>query len=347
MTFFKKAIFAALSAFLCVSSFAEYGAAAPKTIKFATQAPEGTAWMNSMRSFAKDVEEKTEGRVKFKIYAGGTQGDEKDVVRKMRLGQLHGAGMTGVGIGEIAPSVRILDTPFLFKNPAEIDHIYDVMDKDFRKIFEDKGYVLLGWAEVGIVTIFSNEPITKKEDFKKVKMWLWEGDPAAEAAFAALDIKPIPLSITDVMSSLQTGMINAVYNSPLAAMAMQWNTKMKYMLTLPLTTSAGAVVISKKTFDSLEEADRKVLLEEGAKQFRQLTEQSRKDNAESLELLKKNLTFTNPENAAAVKAFEDAGEKARVSLTGKLYSKELLDKVQAELKAFRAKKTETPAKDKK
>ncbi len=343
MTFFKKAT-AVFCASMLSAAFAANSFAATKTIKFATQAPEGTAWMNSMRSFAKDVEEKTEGRVKFKIYAGGTQGDEKDVVRKMRLGQLHGAGMTGVGIGEIAPSVRILDTPFLFKNPAEIDHIYDVMDKDFRKIFEDKGYVLLGWAEVGIVTIFSNEPITKKEDFKKVKMWLWEGDPAAEAAFAALDIKPIPLSITDVMSSLQTGMINAVYNSPLAAMAMQWNTKMKYMLTLPLTTSAGAVVISKKTFDSLEEADRKVLLEEGAKQFRQLTEQSRKDNAESLELLKKNLTFTNPENAAAVKAFEDAGEKARVSLTGKLYSKELLDKVQAELKAFRAKKTEKPAK---
>lgn len=343
MTFFKK-ITAVFCASMLSAAFAANSFAATKTIKFATQAPEGTAWMNSMRSFAKDVEEKTEGRVKFKIYAGGTQGDEKDVVRKMRLGQLHGAGMTGVGIGEIAPSVRILDTPFLFKNPAEIDHIYDVMDKDFRKIFEDKGYVLLGWAEVGIVTIFSNEPITKKEDFKKVKMWLWEGDPAAEAAFAALDIKPIPLSITDVMSSLQTGMINAVYNSPLAAMAMQWNTKMKYMLTLPLTTSAGAVVISKKTFDSLEEADRKVLLEEGAKQFRQLTEQSRKDNAESLELLKKNLTFTNPENAAAVKAFEDAGEKARVSLTGKLYSKELLDKVQAELKAFRAKKTEKPAK---
>lgn len=346
MTFFKKAnsVFCAL---LLSVAFVANLYAAPKTIKFATQAPEGTAWMNSMRSFAKDVEEKTEGRVKFKIYAGGTQGDEKDVVRKMRLGQLHGAGMTGVGIGEIAPSVRILDTPFLFKNSKEIDHIYEVMDKDFRKIFEEKGYVLLGWAEVGIVTIFSNEPITKKEDFKKVKMWLWEGDPAAEAAFTALDIKPIPLSITDVMSSLQTGMINAVYNSPLAAMAMQWNTKMKYMLTLPLTTSAGAVVISKKTFDSLEDADQKVLLEEGAKQFRQLTEQSRKDNAESLGLLKKDLTFTMPENAAAIKAFEEAGEKARISLTGKLYSKELLDKVQSELKTFREKKAEKPAKGKK
>ena len=339
MTFFNKltSVFCAL---MLSASFAANSFAAPKTIKFATQAPEGTTWMNAMRSFSKDVETKTEGRVKFKIYAGGTQGDEKDVVRKMRLGQLHGAGMTGVGIGEIASAVRILDTPFFFKNAEEIDHIYEVMDKDFRKIFEEKGYVLLGWAEVGIVTIFSNEPIAKKEDFKKVKMWLWEGDPAAEAAFSALDVKPIPLSVSDVMSSLQTGMINAVYASPLSAMALQWNAKMKYMLTLPLTTSSGAVVISKKAFDGLEEADKQILLDEGAKHFRQLTLQSRKDNEESLELLKKGLTFVNPENAAAIKAFEDAGIKARNALTGKLYSKDLLDKVEAELKTFRAKKAE-------
>lgn len=331
MNFFRKILPALM--IVCLASAAQ---AAPKTIKFATLAPDGTTWMNSMREFSKEVENKTEGRVKFKIYAGGTQGDEKDVVRKMRLGQLQGAGLTGVGIGEIAPAVRLLDTPFFFKSPREIDHIYDVMDSDFRAIFEEKGYVLLGWAEVGIVTIFSNEPITKKEDFRKVKMWLWEGDPTAEAAFTALDIKPIPLSVTDVMSSLQTGMINAVYASPLSAMALQWNTKMKYMLTLPLTTSAGAVVISKKAFDSLDEADRAVLLEEGRKSFRALTVQSRRDNDESLKILAKSLTFVKPENMAAVKGFEQAGDAARKALTGKLYSEELLNKVQNELKAFRA-----------
>ena len=340
----KKAGFFCTAAMACAAMFLTASAyAAPKTIKFATLAPEGTTWMNAMREFSKEVETKTEGRLKFRIYPGGTQGDEKDVVRKMRLGQLHGAGITGVGIGEIASPIRLLDTPFLFKNTKEIDHIYNVMDKDFRQIFEEKGYVLLGWAEVGIVTIFSNEPIAKKEDFKKVKMWLWEGDPTAEAAFTALDIKPIPLSVTDVMSSLQTGMINAVYASPLSAMALQWNTKMKYMLTMPLTTSAGAVVISKKVFDALEEADQKILIDEGKKHFRKLTEQSRKDNDESLKILAKSLTFIKPENKEAIKGFEESGDKARAKLTGKLYSKELLEKVQSELKAFRA---SSKAKDK-
>jgi len=213
------------------------------------------------------------------------------------------------------------------------------MDKDFRGIFEKNGYVLIGWAEVGIVTIFSNDPITKPEDLKNLRMWIWEGDPTAEAAFAALRIKPIPLSITDVMTSLQTGMINAVYASPLSVMAMQWNTKMKYMFTLPLTTSAGAVVISKKAFDELDEGDRKILLDAGAKDFRALTLQSRKDNDESMEILSKKLTFTNPAGAEAVKQFENAGNEARNALVGKLYPRSLLDKVEKELKSYRAVKS--------
>lgn len=339
MRYFNFSVIVSVALFFASSVFA-----APKIIKFATLAPDGTTWVNAMKTFASDVETKTEGRVKFKTYAGGTQGDEKDVVRKIRLGQLQAAGITGVGIGEIAPAIRLLDTPFLFKNSAEIDYIYDTMDAEFRKVFEEKDYVLLGWAEVGIVTIFSNSPITKKEDFKNVKMWIWEGDPTAEAAFTALGIKPIPLSITDVMSSLQTGMINAVYASPLSAMAMQWNSKMKYMLSLPLTTSAGAVVISKKTFDELSKEDQEILLASGKKHFRDLTIQSRKDNDESLQILAKSLTITNPENSNAVKEFEAAGDEARQNLTEKLYSKELMNKVQNKLKEYRSGKNKAPVK---
>jgi TRAP-type C4-dicarboxylate transport system substrate-binding protein len=179
-------------------------------IKFATLAPDGSTWMKAMKLFTDEASAKTAGRVKFKIYAGGVSGDEKDVVRKIRLGQLQAGGFTGVGIGEIAPEARLLDTPFLFKNSKEIDYVYKTMDGDFRKIFESRGYVLLGWAEVGIVNVFSNSPITKPEDMRNVKIWLWEGDPIAEAMFAALKVRPIPLSVTDVMTSLQTGMINSV-----------------------------------------------------------------------------------------------------------------------------------------
>jgi TRAP-type C4-dicarboxylate transport system substrate-binding protein len=312
---------------------------AQTTIKFATLAPEGSTWMKAMRAFTAEVSSKTANRVKFKIYAGGVSGDEKDVVRKIRLGQLQAGGFTGVGIGEIAPEARLLDTPFLFKNAGEIDHVYKAFDADFRKYFESRGYVLLGWAEVGNVNIFSNTPVTKPADLKSVKIWLWEGDPIAEAMFAAMNVKPIPLSVVDVMPSLQTGMLNGVYGSPLSVIALQWFTRVKYVLSLPITNASGAAVMSKKAFEALSKEDQKTMLELGARHFRALTLQSRKDNEDSIGILKaKKLVFTNPAGPAVVSEFERAGEEARLSLVDKLYSKELLDKVERALKAFRAAK---------
>lgn len=316
-----------------------YPLQAQTLIKFSTLAPDGSTWMKIMKQFNTELSSATQGRVKFKFYAGGVSGDEKDVARKIRLGQLHAAGFTGVGLGEIAPEIRILDTPFLFKSPAEIDLIYKTFDADFKKIFADKGYVLLGWAEVGNVYLFANTPLTKPEDLKRVKMWLWEGDPIAEATFAALKITPIPLSVTDVMTSLQTGMINGIYASPLSVLALQWHTRMKYVFSLSITNASGAAVISRKIFDTLSKEDQKALLELADRHMRVLNAASRKDNERSIATLKKEkLTFTDPASPAVVAAFEKMGEDARQALAGKIYSRELLHMIENALKQFRAAK---------
>jgi TRAP-type C4-dicarboxylate transport system substrate-binding protein len=317
---------------------------AQTVVKFATLAPEGTAWMKTMRLFNDELSAKTQGRVKFKIYAGGVSGDEKDVARKIRLGQLQAAGFTGVGLGEIAPETRVLDTPFLFKSAAETDHVYKILDADFRGIFRSRGYILLGWTEVGNVYIFSNAPVRDPGDLQKVKMWIWEGDPIAEATFAAMKIKPIPLSITDVMTSLQTGMINAVYSAPATVIPLQWYTKMKYAMSLPIATASGAVVISKKTFDALAPEDQKTLLALGDRHFRALTAASRKDNERSIATLKnEKVVFVDPDGAGTVASFERMGDEARRSLVGKLYSAGLLGKIEAALKQFRGGKAKSQA----
>jgi TRAP-type C4-dicarboxylate transport system substrate-binding protein len=313
---------------------------AQTVVKFATLAPEGTAWMKTMRQFNEELSAKTQGRVKFKIYPGGVSGDEKDVARKIRLGQLQAAGFTGVGLGEIAPETRILDTPFLFKSAAETDHVYKILDPDFREIFKARGYILLGWTEVGKVYIFANTPVTNPADLQGVKMWIWEGDPIAEATFAAMKIKPIPLSITDVMTSLQTGMINAVYSAPATVIPLQWYTKMKYAMTLPIATASGAVVISKKVFDTLSKEDQKTMLYLGDSHFRALTALSRKDNEKSIATLKKEkVVFTEPAGTGVTETFERMGAETRRALVGKLYSAGLLGKIEAALKQFRSGKT--------
>lgn len=305
-------------------------------IKFATVAPEGSTWMKVMKEYDAAIRKESGGRIGFRIYAGGVQGDEKDVLRKMKLGQLHAAGITGNGLTSVAPVARILDSPFLFRDQKEIDYAYGRFSPEIEAAMEEAGYVNLGWAEVGYVYIFTNTPIRTRADFSKTKMWMWEGDPVAEASFKALGINPIPLSITDVLTSLQTGMVDGVYTPPLAAIALQWFTRVKYMFDLPLANSAGAVVLSKKKFQELPEDLRKILVDNGRKYMRKLTELSRTDNAAALVTLKKNgIVFTEPSGPEELKAYGEIGRAARTMLAGKLFTAEFLARIETALGEYR------------
>jgi TRAP-type C4-dicarboxylate transport system substrate-binding protein len=307
------------------------------TIKFATLAPEGSTWITIMKEYDAAIRKESGGRLGFKIYAGGVAGDEKDVIRKMRMNQFQSAGITGLGMGEIAKEVRVLDMPFLFKNHGEVDYVMNQFDGEFRQSFENNGFVLLGWAEVGFVYIFTNTPIYHISDMKNVKMWAWEGDPVADAAFRTLGVNYIPLSITDVLQSVQTKMINGFYNVPLATVSLQWYTAVKYMLDYPLTNSAGSVVISKKEFDKMPKDLQDILLRNGKLYMRKLTELSRKDNIKSIEVLKKNkIQFTTPDPKEAA-TYDEIGKRARQLLVGKMYSQDLLSRVEAAVQEARKK----------
>jgi TRAP-type transport system periplasmic protein len=307
-------------------------------IKFATLAPEGSTWMNVMKEFSQSLKEKSNGSINFKIYPGGIQGDEKDVIRKMRIGQLHSGGFTGVGLGVILPEVRILDTPFLYKSKEEVDFIADKFFDRFAAGFEKKGYVLLGWAEVGWVYIYTNKPVNAESEMNGVKMWMWEGDPVSRATFSAFDVSPIPLSITDVLTSLQTGLIDGVYTSPLGAVVLQWFTKVKYVLDIPMANSTGAILITKKKFDKLSPDQQKILKEEGRKFFGKLTKLSREDNLKSQKTMydygMQKTVVTDPKLLAE---FDTLGKEARQSLVGELYDQKLLDDVEHALEEFRKK----------
>lgn len=309
------------------------------TIKFATIAPEGTTWMNVMKEYDAAIRKESGGRLGFKIYAGGVQGDEKTVLRKIRVGQLQSGGFTGVGMGEIAPKVRILDSPFLARTEEEIDLLYRDFGKDFEKAFEDGGYVLLGWAEVGFVHVFTSTPIKKSEDLKGIKMWTWEGDPIAETAFRTLGINPIPLSVIDVMTSLQTGLIDAFYTSPYAAIALQWFARVKYMVEVPLADAAGAVLVSKKFYDQLPKDLQEILIRNGRLYISKLTKLSRKENADAIRELKKRGIVTLPATERDLQEYVEVGSRSRRALVGKMYTEEFLNRVEKAIADFRRSKS--------
>ena len=318
---------------LFLASLAVYGQ--QYTIKFATIAPEGSTWMNVMKEYDAAIRKESGGRMGLKIYSAGVQGDEKSVLRKIRVGQLHSGGFTGLGMGEIAPKVRILDSPFLVRNNDEVDMLYKNYSKEFEQAFEEGGYVLLGWAEVGFVHVFTSTPIRKKEDLKGLKMWTWEGDPIAETAFRTLGMNPIPLSLLDVNTSLQTGLINAFYTTPYAAIALQWYTRVKYMVDVPLADAAGSVLISKKYYDQLPSDLQEILLRNGRLYIAKLTQLSRKDNVDSItELQKRGITILTADQKE-LQDYIEVGSKSRRALVGKLFTEEFLNRVEKSVADYR------------
>ncbi len=333
----KIASFFIAALFITGFALAKDGSPAPYTIKFATLAPEGSTWMNVMRELDKEIREKSNNRMKFKIYAGGVSGDEKDVIRKIRIGQLHAGGFSGVGMGQILPEVRALDLPFLFNDRKEIDHIYNTYFEYFSNVFHKKGYTLLGWVEVGPVHIFSNKPISTISDMAGIKMWMWEGDPLANEMIKALGLSPYPLSVTDVLISLQTGLIDTVYGSPLAAISLQWFTKIKYISMYPLGNASGAVLISNKFFNKLPADLKNLLMNLSKKHFSRLISLTRKDNDKSIQVMKEaGITLVKKPEGRDLKAFSKAGKTVRDNLVDKLYTRDLLEKIISSLNLFRA-----------
>jgi TRAP-type C4-dicarboxylate transport system substrate-binding protein len=305
-------------------------------IKFATLAPEGSTWMKTMRALDEELRAKTDNRLGFKFYTGGVQGDEKDVLRKMRNGQLHAGGFTGFGLGAIAPEVRVLELPFMFENNDEIDYVRTQMNSIFATFFEEKDFISLGWADVGFIYMFSNSPVRSPADLQPVKMWIWSGDPLAELFFKAFDISPIPLSAPDVLTSLQTGIVDAVYSSPLACVALQWFTRVKYMTDVPITHGIGAVLISQRALAKVDEADIRILKELAAQYLSDLNEKTRAQNNEAVESMKKEGVEVIAIDEQMRHEFFATGKSAWKDGVGELYSQELLDQVRSIVQDYRS-----------
>ncbi|MCP5463506.1 MAG: TRAP transporter substrate-binding protein DctP [Deltaproteobacteria bacterium] len=296
-------------------------------LKVATLAPEGTTLYKGLNETAKQISTQTKGRVTLKIFAGGVQGDEKDVVRKMRYGQLDGAALTGVGMGLIDPQIRVLELPFLFENAQQVDKVYGQLFDYFSKAFNQKDFELLGWAEVGFVKIFANQPIKNKKDLKGMKMWMWEGDPLAEAMYQAMGVTPVPLAITDVLTSLQTNLIDAAYAPELGAIAFQWHTKTKFMTDVNLVNGTGGILFSKKGWSKVSAGDQKIIRNIIGQQAQQLVANTRRDNDLSKQAIQAAGLKIVQLDPKALDELKTIGKEVRENLVGKLYSQDLLNKV--------------------
>lgn len=255
------------------------------TFKIATLSPEGSSWMKTMRAAGKDIKNKTDGRVKFRFYPGGVMGNDKSVLKKIRFGQLHGAALPGGALASKAPETQVYSLPRIFNSYAEVDYVRQQMDAEVEKGFEDAGFVNFGLAEGGFAYLMSKNKIAEATKLKDNKVWVPSDDPASDAASDAFDLSPTPLSLGDVLASLQTDLIDSVFASPIAAIALQWHTQVNYITDLPLVYFYAILAIDKKAFNKISTADQAIVRQIMRKAFKQLDQQNRKDNEAAFKAL--------------------------------------------------------------
>jgi len=310
----------------------------PIPIKFATLAPEGSTWMRLLREMDAEVQRTSGGRVRFLFYPGGVLGDEIDVLRKIRVGQLHAGAFSGVGLGSIAPSIRVLELPLLFRDAAEIEFVTDALEPKLARAFEERGFVLLALAEAGAVHIFSKKPIKRREDLEGVKIWAWQGDPLAAALFERYQVAPVPLGLPEVLPSLQTGLINAFYAPPMAALALQWFNQVSHMSAPGLTYAIGGMLVSRSRWETIPADLHAVLRETVRKYARQVVLKTRQENQDALQVLKRSGIQTVDLDPAEQTRLTELSRQVWERQAGKLYPRALLDEVLSLLQQHRGRR---------
>ncbi len=309
------------------------------TLKLATLAPEGSPWMKAFHKANRELISRTGGVVRMRAYPAGVMGDDHTVLRKMRIGQIQVAGLMGTGLVEIDKEFQVLATPFLFRNYEEVDYVLRGITDRFEKALEEKGYVLLGWSEIGFIYMMSKTPMSSLDAVRGAKVWAPEGDSMTQAVFQKAGVSPVPLGISDVLVALQTGLIDVIYGTPFGAIALQWFTKVRYITKVPLSYSMGAVVMTRKAFETIPPDHRKTVREVFRKTLLPLNAETRKDNEEALTVMAKqgiNYVELSPQELGR---FQKIAGEAIEGIAGKVFSKAILEKVNEHLAEFRRGKT--------
>ena len=323
--------------FLTVILFIAPHSAAAKTttIKIATLAPDGSSYIQTLNDLNAELKQKTNNDVRLRIYPGGVLGDEKDMRRKMYVGQIQGAVLTSAGLSGIFSEMDVFQIPFLFENYDEVDYVVEKMDAFFRKGLKDKGYILLGWSEAGFIRLLSTHPIASLEDLRKAKVWTWEEAPMAKAIFDEAGISAIPLSLPDVLVGLQTGLVEVVYAPPAGAISLQWFTKTKYMTEVPLMYLIGGVVIKINVFNKLSPDHQQVLMGLFAKYLDQLKLVVRQENKEAIKVMVKHGVKLIYPSEDQIEDFKRVAKNATHNQTGKSFSAKVKNEVLTYLEEYR------------
>lgn len=313
------------------------GAAAQTKLKIATMAPDGSFWMNELQAAAKLIEQRTGGRVDFRFYPGGTMGSDSAVLRKIRIGQLQGGVLLAGGLARVDQDFDIYGLPLMFRTFDEVDYVRQRMDQKVMDSLAGSGLVVFGITETGFTYLMSAEPTRTFADLRGRKAWAPQDDPISLAIVDAAGLSPVPLPISDVLTGLQTGLIDTVAAPPVGAIALQWFTKAPYITDLPITYIFGALAISEKALSKLSDGDQEIVAQVLAEVSVAMDRKTRADEKEAREaLVKQGVTFVDPTAETRSEWNEIAAEATRTLLAERDYDPALFAEIEQLLSQYRS-----------
>ncbi len=305
-------------------------------IKIATLAPQNSEWAEKFQKGSIEIQERTENRVKLKFYWGGAQGNAKKILQKIKIRQLHGGTFSPTDFQELYPDLNIYGLPFLFKDFDEVDYVRDRVDNQLEQGFKNLGFNTYGFAGGGFAYILSNEPIREYEDLKNKKIWLPQGDLISYEAMKSLNLLPVPLPMTDVLTGLQTGLIDIVAIPPVVALALQWHTKINYITRVPVLYAMGFLAIDSKIINRINTDDQKVLNEVINRIYSEVDSNSQQDSENAYEALSKigiqEIQFDGDEYQKLTDLLEEPTKKMA---NDGFYSLELFNEIKMYIDDFR------------
>jgi TRAP-type C4-dicarboxylate transport system substrate-binding protein len=319
-------VLAAAAFFLPGSPVSIAAADGPVVIRYASLAPPGSAFGKILKAWGRQFKKETEGRAELRFYTGGSQGDERDFIRKIRAGQIDAAGITTTGMGMVVRPILVLTAPGLITELEQLYHVRVQLRARFDELFRNAGFELLHWGDGGKNRLFSTYEFARPEDLKSRRPWAWKDDPVFAGFLSAIGANPVRVGANEVYGGLQTRMIDTVPASAIVAVAIQWYTKLNYMAKQNLNIVIGGSIIKQEVFNQLTPRDQEILIRTGERSARAMDKIVMRDDARAYQtLLQRGIVEVDltPHQAE----WDAMAKSAREQLAGRVYSKSLLAQV--------------------
>lgn len=308
----------------------------PQRIRMATLVPQGTSYHRILQEMGERWRVATNGQLQLTVYAG-TMGSELEMVRRMRLGQLQAAALSVVGLREIDRAVGALQImPMMFRSEEEVAFVRSRLEPVLAARLAERGFVVLFWADVGWVTYFSRRAAVMPDDFRQLKVFVTAGDNEQYDLMRSAGFSPVSLDWTDALTSLQTGMIDAVPTIPYFALAMQLNTVATHMLDLKWVPLMAAAIISKRTWDALPPASQAAIRATAEETSRRFQERGRSEGDSAVAAMRRRGLTVVPVPTPALAAWRTMSETFYPRIRGTMVPADMFDEVVRLLAEYRA-----------